>query len=124
MTIRVIDTMRHRRDVGTAIHFVCPHCGCLVCDEDAHATDGLDCGTTVKCPECGQQAVVDIRTPEERTRAFQDTGAVDALRELESATYAFAMAATVELNRTTDEFPPLVQALAGARTILQPEVEQ
>lgn len=108
----------------TVISFLCPHCGEFVCDEDAHASDGLDCGTTLQCPKCDEPAVVDVRTPEERKRAFQDTGAVDALRELESAAYAFTMAATVELNRTTDEFPRLVQALAGARAILQPEVEQ
>lgn len=115
MTIKVIDTV---------IHFLCPHCGEFTCDEDSHITDGLDCGTMVECPRCGGGVVIDVRTPEERKRAFQDTGAIESLRELEGATYAFALAATVKMNKNIEEMPRLVQALAKARAILQPEVGQ
>lgn len=54
------------------IRFLCSGCGDSVPDvQGLTAADGIDSGTTLKCPECDQDTIVDLFQPEERSELYR-----------------------------------------------------
>jgi len=49
--------------------YSCAHCGEWVSLEEI-GVDFLDSGTTLKCPHCDRETIVDLFRPEERAKLY------------------------------------------------------
>ena len=49
--------------------YICAACGEIV-EVPLAAVEPLDSGTTMTCPRCGGDTIVDLSTPEERRRKY------------------------------------------------------
>lgn len=79
------------------IQYLCPCCGIMVPDaRGLRAADGIDPGTTLTCPECQADTVVDLFSPEERRAMY-----VASQRMTLCPTFALAVTLEGEAEATT-----------------------